>query len=182
MARTDLHQRQEALRDRLLALETELAEVHGALVSLGPGTSLPGLYLQVEAAGLRALLPSARVREIVRLVAFDPLPVAHRPALGSFVWRGQAAVAVDMATLLGADREPGLDAHVVVLGGARLCGLVVDGVRSLVDSPVQVQPSAAGTLEAWAGGALVEAWCQVDGDVVPLLSTRAIEDALGVAT
>lgn len=180
MAGTNLHQRQEALRDRLLELETELAEVHGALVSLGPGISLPGLYLLVEAAGLRALLPSASVREIVRLVAFGALPAAQRSALGSFVWRGQAAVAVDLATLLGADREPGLDSHVVVLGGARPCGLVVDGVRSLVDSPVQVQPSAAGTLAAWAGSALVEAWCQVDGYVLPLLSARAIEDALGV--
>jgi purine-binding chemotaxis protein CheW len=91
------------------------------------------MYAVVETAGFRALIPVERVKEIVHLVAFDPLPDPPRHVRGTFLCRGQLVIAVDLASWLRIDREPSLDAHILVFAGARPFGLIVDGVSLWVD-------------------------------------------------
>ncbi|BDG04067.1 chemotaxis protein CheW [Anaeromyxobacter oryzae] len=150
-------------------LESALARAQGALRALG-GETVPGGHLLVEAAGRRALLPAARVVEVVRLVAFTPLPDAPPHVLGSFVCRGAPVCAMDLAALLGAPREPSLDAQIAVIAGVPAVGLVVDRVERLVESPRLFEGDVtAGTPEAWRGSTLVAGLCVEQGEVLPLL-------------
>lgn len=159
-------------------LEQELQRAQERLVALG-GEVLPGLYLVSEIGGLRALLPSTRVTEIVRLVATKPLPDAPSHVLGTFVCRGAPVVAIDVAAGIGEKREIPIDAHILVLAGSPPIGLVVDRVEQLVDGPRLFEgDTAAGVPEAWRGSRLVAGLCIVDGQVVPLLEPSPL--AVGV--
>lgn len=175
----DPSSRRESLRRRLAELEGELAEVQDALVSLGAGEPLPGLYLLAEAAGRRALIPAATAQEIVRLVAFEPLAAARPEVLGSFVWRGRPVVALDLASFLGVQREPSLDAHVVIAGGSRACGIVVDAVRTLVESPVMVERGGEDGLADWSRSGIAAGYCRVADEILPLVSIQALAAAAG---
>jgi purine-binding chemotaxis protein CheW len=165
------------LRRRLAALDAERDRLQAELVALGPGEPLPGMHLSVEVAGRRALLPASRVLEVVPLVPFSPLPspVPHAP--GAFLYRGQPAVALDLASLAGEPRVPDLDAHLVVLASHRPFALLVDRVRPLAHPPV-VAPGDAAVPDSWRGSPLVAALCRCGDEVVPLLATGALERAL----
>jgi purine-binding chemotaxis protein CheW len=165
------------LRKRLAALDAERDRLQGELVALGPGEPLPGMHLAVEMAGRRALLPASRVIEVVPLVPFTALPRPAPHALGAFVYRGQPVVALDLASLAGVRREAALDAHLVVLAAPRPFALLVDRARPLTAPPLVARGDAdAGAL--WRGSALVAALCRCGEEVVPLLSTAALERAL----
>jgi purine-binding chemotaxis protein CheW len=172
----------ESLVAELRTLEDRLQRAQARLLELG-GESVPGLYLAVEVAGRRGLLPTARVAEIVQLVATTPLAGAPPHVLGSFVYRGGPVVAVDLGALLRGDRrEPGLDAQIVILAGAPPVGLVVDHVERLVDAPRRFSGDTADAPEAWRGSAFVTGYCVEDGEVLPLLDpTPALAGIPGVA-
>ena len=159
--------RRAALVERLCLLEEELARAQVALAAVG-GEALPGLHLVVEAAGRRALLPASRVREIVRLVATEPVPGAPPALLGTFVCRGVPVVAVDLAGLLGVHRVPGLDAQIAVLTGTPAVGLVLDRIQGLHERPV-LHAAGREALAGWEGSRLVVGLCTVGGEVLPLL-------------
>ena len=173
-------QKRRRLRRRLAALQSALARAQGELVAVGTGESLPGLHLLVEVAGVRGLVSDALVVEVVRLVACSPLPEMPRHVLGSFLHRGRPAVAVDLASVLGSDREPPLDAHVVVMAGARPLGVVVDAVRAMVDSPVLVADGSDDpSLARWRGAGLVTGLCRVGDEILPLLGFGPLLDLIG---
>ena len=157
------------LSERLASLEAEVARVADELAGLGPGEELPGLYLVVEAAGRRALLASALVLRIVRLVALSPVPGAPAAVAGSFLLGGRAVLTVDLAALLGAPREPALDAQIVVLAGARPLGLLVDAVASLVERPVLARGDEALAADPWRSTGLTAGVCTCGGAPLPLL-------------
>lgn len=158
-----------ALVAELRRLEDALQRAQGDLLALG-GEVLPGLHLVVEAAGRRGLLPAGRVTEIVRLVAMTPLAGAPRHVLGTFVCRGGPVVALDLAAHFGAEREPALDAQIIVLAGSPAVGIVVDRIERLVDAPRLFEGDAAGaTPEGWRGSPLVAGLCVDDGEVLPLM-------------
>lgn len=162
------------LVERLERLEAELAEAGAALVELGP-ERLPGLHLAVEVAGHRALLPAARVCEVLRLVATRPLPGAPPEVLGTFSLRGAAVTALDLGRCLGADREPELDAVLVVLGGARLLAVLVDRVLAVEERADLLQePPSPERGGAWAGARLAAGLCRWRDEVVPLLDVPAL--------
>jgi len=163
------------LVDRLRRLEEDLSQAQEELARLG-GQALPGLHLVVEAAGRRGLLSASRVQEVVRLVAFEPIPEAPPSLLGTFVWRGVPAVAVDLATLLGAPRRPSLDAQIVVLAGSPTVGMVLDRVHGLHVRPVLHASSEAP--DAWKDSRLVSGLCTVDGEVLPLLDPGPLISAV----
>lgn len=172
-----LDRRRRRLRRRLAALESALARAQGELVAVGAGESLPGLHLVVEVAGLRGLVSDALVVEVVRLVACTPLPGMPPHVLGSFLHRGRPAVAVDLAPVLGRAREPPLDAHVVVMAGARPLGVVVDAVSAVVDSPLLVADGQDDpSLARWRSAGLVTGLCRVGDEVVPLLGFGPLLD------
>jgi purine-binding chemotaxis protein CheW len=160
-----------ALVAELRRLEDELQRAQAELLALG-GETVPGLHLVIDAGGARGLLSTARVAEVVRLVAIAPLAGAPPHVLGTFVCRGAPVLAVDLATVLGITREPPLEAQIVILAGTPRVGLVVDRIERLVDGPRVFAGDAAGrTHEAWRGAGLVAGLC-VDGtDVLPIVNT-----------
>jgi purine-binding chemotaxis protein CheW len=171
--------KQRNLRRRLSELQGELHRVQEEMVSLGPGEELPGMHAVVHVGDYRALVPVDRVKEIVRLVALTPLPSAPAHVRGSFVCRGQPVIAVDLASWLGVQREPELEAHILVVTGARPFGLIVDGVRSLVSAPVLVQGGADAEWEIWRGSGLTVGLCRAGQEILPLLSLTPIDRLLG---
>ena len=165
--------KREQLRQRLAQLEAELSRVHGELSRIGPGTPLPGLYLLVEAGGLHAALPCSQVLEIVRLVETTPMPQAPPFVLGTFLYRGEPLVALDLARYLGeSEGAPDVEAHMVVLASARPVALVVSRVRSLVEAPRMAQAPESGS--GWLGSALVAAFCQAEGELIPVLNLEPL--------
>jgi purine-binding chemotaxis protein CheW len=168
-------QQRNALRKRLGELEAELVKAQAALAALGVGEPLPGLYLVLDIAGTSAVVPAAMVSEIVRLVDFTPVPRAPSHVLGTFLYRGEPAVAVDLAGVVGQQRQPSLDAHVVVLSTSRRIGLVVDRVRTLVEAPVVADSSEDdGTLTGWLGSPLVAGLCRSERGLMPLLDVQPL--------
>jgi purine-binding chemotaxis protein CheW len=158
--------------ERLRRLEEELIRAQEALATAG-AAEVPGLHLVLEAAGRRGLLPATRVQEVVRLVALDPLPAAPPAVLGTFVCRGAVTVAVSLAAVLGAPREPELDAQIAVLAGAPAVGIVVDVIHGLVDGPAL--HAGGGEAPGWEGSGLVAGLCLHGGEVLPLLDPGPIE-------
>jgi purine-binding chemotaxis protein CheW len=164
-----------ALVAELRRLEEALQRTHGELLALG-GESVAGLHLVVEAAGRRALLSSARVVEIVRLVATEPLAGAPRYVLGTFVCRGGPVVVYDLAAHLGVEREPALDAQIVVLAGMPAMGLVVDRIERLVDGPRAFGGGAEALPDAWKGSPLVVGLCVEGGQVLPVIDPAPLSE------
>jgi purine-binding chemotaxis protein CheW len=161
------------LAAELRRLEEAMRRTQGELVALG-GERLPGLHLVVSTAGRRALLSTARVVEVVRLVATTPLAGAPPHVLGSFVCRGTPVVAVDLAALLGASREPPLDAQIAVLAGTPAVGLVLDRIERIVDGPRLHDGGDATTPEGWRGSPLLAGLCLDEGEVLPLLDVAPL--------
>jgi purine-binding chemotaxis protein CheW len=160
------------LVERLRQLEEELSRAQGELLAIG-GEQLPGLHLVVEAAGRRGLLAAGRVREIVRLVATEPIPGAPPSILGTFICRGVPVVAVDLAGLLGVVRTPAMDAQIAVLAGTPAVGLVFDRIRGLHERPM-LHAAGREEIPGWEGSRLVVGFCTVAGEVLPLLDPAPV--------
>jgi purine-binding chemotaxis protein CheW len=158
---------------RAARLERELFDLERALASAGAGTPRPGLHLVVEAGGHLALLEARAVVQIARVVEFTPIPGAPAAVLGGFVRRGRPAVAVDLARALGVAREPDLDAHLVIVDGARLLGVVVDRVQHVIEAPARADPRAERVLPR-LGDDLATSWCHLDGRLLPLIDGEAL--------
>lgn len=162
------HDRKIQLRRRLGQLEAELANVYAQLSQLGPGETLPGLYLLIETYGFRAALPASQVLEIVRLVETTPLPCAPAHVLGTFLYRGEPVVALDLDRFVGAPAgEPELDAHMIVLAASRTVALVVERVKALIEAPTLAE--APKDAPAWLSSPLVSALCHAEQELVPVL-------------
>lgn len=159
---------------RAARLERELLDLEGQLTSVGAGTTRAGLHMVVEAGGHRALIQARSVVQITRVVEFTPIPGAGEAVLGGFVRHGQPAVAVDLARLMGSPRELDLDAHLVIVGGARLLGILVDRVRHVIDAPARVDPRAERLLPSFRAE-LVSGWCDAGGWLLPVIEVEAIE-------
>jgi chemotaxis signal transduction protein len=169
----DVGARRRALVQELRAIELEWSRVRAGLVELGPGERLPGLHLVVALGAGRLLLPAARVAEIARIVACDPIPGAPPWVLGTFVWRGRPAVAADLGARLGGERASSVEAIMVILDGTPTVALVVDGVRGLVEDPLLADGVSEGTEKRLVVGA-----CRVDDEAVPALAPEALEREL----
>ena len=170
--------RRRELQGQLDQLQGELSRVLGELSRLGAGTPLPGLYLLFEAGGLRAALPTSQVLEIVRLVQTTPMPQAPTHVLGTFIYRGDVVVAVDLARYLGqAKGDPDVDSHMVVLAASRPVAVVVSRVRSLVEAPVMAE--APEQDRGWHGSPLVAAFCRVEDELLPVLTLEPLVKGVG---
>ncbi len=163
-------------------LEEELQKVQGRLLAFG-GETLPGVHLVIQAAGRRALLSSARVLEVVRLVATHPLVGAPPHVRGTFVCRGMPVIAVDLRKILGSRAEPALDAQIVILLGTPSVGLVVDQVPRLVENPKLYEGDiVAGMPEGWKESRLAAGLCLDGEEVLPVLDPSPIQAELAGRT
>jgi chemotaxis signal transduction protein len=131
--------RRELLR-RAAGLERELYDVRDRLRDLGSDV-LPGTFVEAEVPGVRFLVPVAAVREVVWLVELAPAGAAPPWVAGSFSYRGETLAAIDLARRLGADREPPLDAKMLVLSTTRPVAAIVDRVHGLVADPRLHRPA-----------------------------------------
>jgi purine-binding chemotaxis protein CheW len=165
-----------SVQRRLLSLENEVTRLRRELVRLGGEHRLPGLFLTVEVCGTQVLLPSDSVQEVVRLVEMQPLPGAPPHVRGAFIYRGVSAVTVDLARLMGVEREPSLDAHLVVCSGARTMALLVDHVRDIVETPLLVDQVGEDEKKSpWDDTGLMAGLCRTaDGALRPLLRTSTL--------
>jgi purine-binding chemotaxis protein CheW len=163
-------QRRTLVRE-LRAIELDHQRVRAGLVALGPGERLPGLYLVAGVSGGRVLLPANRVAELARRVALDRVPGAAPWVLGSFVWRGRPALAVDLGVRLGGAPTPALDAMMVILDGAPTVALVVDEVHGLAEEPLL----ADGAMGEGEAARLLVGACRVGEESVPLLAPELLE-------
>jgi purine-binding chemotaxis protein CheW len=168
---TDGSGRRTALVRELRALEREWLRVRAGLAALGPGERLPGLHLVLRIASGRLLLPCARVAEVARIVACDPIPAAPRWVLGAFVWRGRPAVAVDLEARLGGAPTATLDAMMVILDGSPTVAAVVDEIRGLAEDPILDEAAPA----PGDAGRLVIGACRVDAEAVPVIAPELLE-------
>ena len=162
--------RRRALVQELHAIEREWLRVRAGLVELGPGERLPGLHLVVGLSSGRMLLPCARVAEIARIVACEPIPGAPPWVLGTFVWRGRPAVAVDLEARLGGAPATSLAAMMVILDGAPTVAVVVAEARGLVEDPLLADGGPEGEGRRFVLGA-----CRVDDEAVPVLAPELLE-------
>ncbi|WP_338867261.1 CheW domain-containing protein [Myxococcus stipitatus] len=167
--------RRASVQERLGEIEQEQARLRQELVSLSGELRLPGLFLTLDAAGTSALLAADAVQEVVRLVELEPLPGSPAHVLGTFIYRGSPAVAVDLASLLGVKRQPELDAHLVICKGARPVAVLVDRVRDLVEAPTLVEGTVDGAVSLqWDRTGLMAGLCRTPEGVRPLLRVSAV--------
>lgn len=170
-----------ALRQRLVQLDGETRSILDRLAQAEDGVTLPGLHLELEAGGLRALIHVSRVAELAHLVALTPVADAAPGVLGAFVSRAQPHVAIDLAALMGVQHRPALDALLVVLQGSMRVALVVDRAQALSDEPAvsrRSQEDEEGL--RWSHSGLVAAWCVVGGRLLPLLDVDRLVARLEV--
>ena len=85
--------------------------------------------------GAAYALPIERVREIVRLRSFTPMPHVPASVLGVLSLRGEIVQVIDARRRLGlAPAEPTRGARVIVMSGedGGVAGLLVDAVREVL--------------------------------------------------
>lgn len=163
-----------AVLRRLSELETEASRLYQALRNSRTEARLEGLFLVLETGGAASLIAATAVREIVRVLHFQPITGASSAVLGSFLYRGEAAVGLR----LGASRDFALEAHVVVLNALHagsVVGLVVDRVESVVEGVAVLgaaEAAEAGIDDTPTKGVL--SLCRVGQRVLPLLAVSAL--------
>ncbi len=168
------------LVSKLEELDVERTQLWSELVQVGRNQTLPGSYLVVEAAGASALVAAQAVHQLVPLVECMPVADAPEHVVGTFLWRGEPVVGVDLASYLKRPRELPLDAHVLIIGTQPLVGLVVDRVRSIVEAPLLMSERAEGLEHLWERSSLVIALCRTGDQLVPLIDPAVLVKGLEV--
>lgn len=91
------------------------------------------LYLIVEIAGQRALLPAAFVESVVEIEDIAPVPSAPPHVFGLFALRSRVLTVIDTIAALGAGRScDGEKQAVIVHVDGHLYGILVDDVDDVV--------------------------------------------------
>jgi purine-binding chemotaxis protein CheW len=102
------------------------------------------LYLIVQIAGQRAVLPAAFVESVVEVDEIAPVPCAPAHVFGLFALRSRVLTVIDTIAALGGDRSaPGEKQAVIVHVDGHLYGLLVDDVDDVIAiEGVPTQPRA----------------------------------------
>lgn len=91
------------------------------------------LYLIVEIAGQRALLPAACVESVVEIEDIAPVPSAPPHVFGLFALRSRVLTVIDTIAALGQGRSgDGEKQAVIVHVDGHLYGILVDDVDDVV--------------------------------------------------
>lgn len=91
------------------------------------------LYLIVEIAGQRALLPAAFVESVVEIEDIAPVPCAPPHVFGLFALRSRVLTVIDTVAAMGAGRSgDGEKQAVIVHVDGHLYGVLVDDVDDVV--------------------------------------------------
>ncbi len=91
------------------------------------------LYLIVEIAGQRAVLPASFVESVVEIDEVAPVPCAPAHVFGLFALRSRVLTVIDTIAALGGDRSTaGEKQAVIVTFDGHLYGMLVDNVDDVV--------------------------------------------------
>jgi len=91
------------------------------------------LFLIVEIAGQRAVLPASFVESVVEIEDIAPVPCAPPHVFGLFALRSRVLTVIDTIAALGGDRSsPGEKQAVIVTVDGHLYGMLVDNVDDVV--------------------------------------------------
>ena len=137
------------------------------------GDRLAGVYLLVAAGGREALVSSAQVVEVADGVEVKARPVLPAHVAGSFLRHGRRLLALDLASLLGAETGPPAGAPVLIFASG--FGLRVERVE-LARGPLKAAKAAAPAGAGWSprlAGAC-------GGRVLPLLDPDDLSSLAGL--
>jgi purine-binding chemotaxis protein CheW len=101
---------------------------------------MSSMHVRVLSGGEHYALPVDAVREIAELGTITPVPGAPAEVLGVWNLRGEVIGVVDLATLLGLDREGRPGRIVVVEQGDLRAGLAVESVVDVASLPEALEP------------------------------------------
>ncbi|HVP66972.1 MAG TPA: CheR family methyltransferase [Anaeromyxobacteraceae bacterium] len=172
----EVHQARRALHRRVRELRGDIAELEAELADLGPGDTLPGLHLVLEAGGKKALVSASQVEEIAPAPDLSPIRGGPPEAAGLAAAAGRSLVALDLAAFLGARRTPPRDATLVVFHSQVAVGLLADAV-SPASGPAVLVPANGAPPANWRHSRVL---AQVGGEVLPLLHVERLAHVLDV--
>lgn len=161
--------RREALLRELRGAEEACQRLRAGLLALGDGARLAGVHPVARVGAARVVIPGGRVAEIAAVVATDPVSGAPSGVVGSFLWRGRPAIALDLAVRLG---EPPCASHedlLIILDGDPTVALRVEEVCGLAEDPEVAAGSASAGLGPFQGV------CAVNGGTIPILAPEVLE-------
>lgn len=112
---------------------------------------MDGLYLLVELAGERALMPAEIVESVVEIDDVTAVPCAAPHVLGLFALRSRVLTVIDSiaALELGAHDRSGLMYAVIVTIDGHLYGLLVDQVEDVIAVAGEPAPPKALLSPGW---------------------------------
>lgn len=169
----DVARRREALRRELRGAEEACQRLRAGLLALGEGARLPGVHPVARAGGVRVIVPGGRVAEIAAVVACEPLPGAPAGVVGSFLWRGRPAIALDLAVRLGGPPCSSHEDLLLVLDGEPTVALRVEEVCGLAEDPAVAAGGPGAGLGPFLGV------CSLDGETIAILAPEALEREIG---
>ena len=91
------------------------------------------LFLIVEVAGQRAVLPASYVESVVEIEEVAPVPCAPSHVFGLFALRSRVLTVIDTIAALGGERSgAGEKQAVIVTVDGHLYGMLVDNVDDVI--------------------------------------------------
>jgi purine-binding chemotaxis protein CheW len=131
------------------------------------------LYLIVEVAGQRAVLPATYVESVVEVEDVAPVPCAPPHVFGLFALRSRVLTVIDTIAALGGERSSaGEKQAVIVTVDGHLYGMLVDNVDDVVaieGIPVRPRAKLSSGWMRYSGGIL-----EHDGQPLLLIDVPAM--------
>lgn len=133
-----------------------------------------GLYLLVELAGERALLPAEFVESVVEIDDVTPVPCVSPHVLGLFALRSRVLTVIDSTAALdlGAHDRSGLMYAVIVTVDGHLYGLLVDQVEDVIAVPGEPMPPRALLSSGWTR--MIDGVLDHEGEPLLLINVPAL--------
>ncbi len=170
-------QRKE-LAERLKRLEAEIAQVHSELALLDANAILASTFVLFEVCGAKCAINASSVLEITRLVKTDPLVDCPSWVMGTFRFRGEPRVAVDLGAWMTGRAAPPFEAHILVMRNSGLA-FVVDAASQVI--PNLTPPGPEVSIPSDLLGSSILAGLGVTGDtVVPVVALDRFLSLLSV--
>jgi purine-binding chemotaxis protein CheW len=131
------------------------------------------LYLIVEIAGQRALLPAAFVESVVEIEDIAPVPCAPPHVFGLFALRSRVLTVIDTVAALGGGRSgDGEKQAVIVHVDGHLYGVLVDDVDDVV--AIEGAPSQPRALLSAGWARYSKGVLEHDGEPLLLIDVSAL--------
>jgi chemotaxis signal transduction protein len=132
--------------------------------------------LLVHIDGAACAIPLSEIRQVLPMVAVQPLSAAAPQVLGRFRFRGESVVLFDVAPEVGsAGHIYGAGARIVILGRrSPYAGIPVDAASDLMELPAE--PERQIVTEGHGALRCLHQFCEHEGVIVYLLNLSILLD------